>query len=163
MKKGFMALLIIIFLFSLISTDNEMIRIRVLANSNSDYDQNIKKEVVDILNQEFKEIMTDAKDIDTARDKIDKNLNSISSKIDEYLTSKNVNYTHNINFGLNYFPPKKLNGKSFEEGYYESVLVTLGEGSGENWWCILFPSICLTEENANYESIFKNIFEKIFY
>ena len=81
----------------------------------------------------------------------------------KFLQEININYGFKINFGLNYFPPKELNGKKYDEGYYESVLITLGEGSGDNWWCILFPSICLTEENANYESLIKNIFEKIFY
>ena len=162
-KKGFMILLLVVIIFGFFTANKDMIRIRVLANSNSEYDQNIKKEVVDILTDEFKDIMKDVKNINTARNEINKNLDKISLKINKYLISKNVNYDYKINFGLNYFPTKELNGTTYKEGYYESVLVTLGEGGGDNWWCILFPSICLTEENANYESIFKNIFEKIFY
>ena len=161
MKKIIIVIIIIVAL--LFINNDDMIRIRVLANSNSEYDQNIKNEVVNILTEEFKEIMKDTSNINIARTKINENLDKISLKINDYLISNNVKYDYNINFGLNYFPPKEFKGKNYEEGYYESVLVTLGDGAGDNWWCILFPSICLTEENAEYDSIIKNIFEKIFY
>lgn len=161
MKKIIIVIIIIVAL--LFINNDDMIRIRVLANSNSEYDQNIKNEVVNILTEEFKEIMKDTSNINIARTKINENLDKISLKINDYLISNNVKYDYDINFGLNYFPPKKFKGKNYKEGYYESVLVTLGDGAGDNWWCILFPSICLTEENAEYNSIIKNIFEKIFY
>lgn len=161
MKKIIIVIIIIVAL--LFINNDDMIRIRVLANSNSEYDQNIKNEVVNILTEEFKEIMKDTSNINIARTKINENLDKISLKINDYLISNNVKYDYDINFGLNYFPPKEFKGKNYGEGYYESVLVTLGDGAGDNWWCILFPSICLTEENAEYNSIIKNIFEKIFY
>lgn len=163
MKKVIIITFAIIGIMMIIPKNQEMIRVRVLANSNDEYDQNVKKEVVEIVSKEFKDIMSDVSDIEEARSAIDKNLDTLSTKIDNYLLANNVNYGYDINFGLNYFPPKELNGNSYDEGYYESVLVTLGEGAGDNWWCILFPSICLTDENANYESMIKNIFKKIFY
>ncbi len=52
---------------------------------------------------------------------------------------------YNVNFGFNYFPDKEFNGVVYDEGYYESVLVTLGKGEGDNWWCVLFPPLCLLE------------------
>ena len=161
MKKILIPLLLVIMF--LIPIEEKNIRIRVLANSNDEYDQEIKKEVVEIVKDEFKSKMQNIENIDKARVKIENSLPELSSKIDKFLQEKNINYSFKINFGLNYFPPKELNGKKYDEAYYESVLITLGEGSGDNWWCILFPSICLTEENANYESLIKNIFEKIFY
>lgn len=161
MKKILIPLLLVIMF--LIPIEEKNIRIRVLANSNDEYDQEIKKEVVEIVKDEFKSKMQNIENIDKARVKIENSLPELSSKIDKFLQEKNINYGFKINFGLNYFPPKELNGKKYDEGYYESVLITLGKGSGDNWWCILFPSICLTEENANYESLIKNIFEKIFY
>ena len=161
MKKAIILLIIGLFLFS--GSQEENIRIRVLANSNSEYDQKIKNEVVNILTSEFKNILSNEKDIDNARLKINDNLDVISTKIDDFLAQRQIKYGYNINYGLNYFPLKENNGRTYEEGYYESVLVTLGEGAGDNWWCILFPSICLTEEDGNYQSIIKNLFNKIFY
>ena len=59
-----------------------------------------------------------------------------------------------VNFGYNYFPPKEYKGIKYDEGYYESLVVTLCEGKGDNWWCVLFPPICALEEDSeNYEKI----------
>ena len=159
MKKVILILLVVF--LALIYKNEEMIRIRVLANSNSEYDQKVKQEVVDIVKDEFREILKNTKSIDDARSKIESNLKNISSKVDSFLLDNKVNYKSNINFGLNYFPAKEYNKKTFDEGYYESVLITLGNGEGDNWWCILFPTICLDGKDVKYESLLKNIFEKI--
>ena len=58
---------------------------------------------------------------------------------------KNYNLPYKINFGYNYFPEKIYRGVTYDEGYYESLLITLGEGKGDNWWCVLFPPLCLLE------------------
>ena len=77
----------------------------------------------------------------------------------------NEDYSYSINYGLNYFPEKEYNGKTYKEGKYESLLVTLGKGEGNNWWCILFPPLCLveaeeSEEEVEYDFFFKNIIDK---
>ena len=59
-----------------------------------------------------------------------------------------------VHYGLNYFPEKKYKGVTYKEGYYESLVVTLGEGKGENWWCVLFPPLCLLEaEETNTNAV----------
>lgn len=141
--------------------DEQMIRIRVLANSNSEYDQKIKREVVDIVKKEFGKILKNTTNIEEARGMINDNLDKISTEVDKYLIDNKVNYGFNVNFGLNYFPTKKYNNKEYKEGYYESVLVTLGKGEGENWWCILFPTVCLSKDNTKYESFLGNLLSKI--
>ena len=71
---------------------------------------------------------------------------------------------YDINFGYNYFPEKEYKGVKYNEGYYESLLVTLGEGKGDNWWCVLFPPLCLIEadesSDVEYRSIIEEILEK---
>lgn len=160
MKKVIVVIMLILTIIFL-SKNDEMIRIRVLANSNSEYDQKVKSEVVDIVKDEFKEILKDTRNINDARNKINANLDRISSKVDTFLTKSEIKYDSKVNFGLNYFPTKEYNKKRYEEGYYESVLITLGKGEGDNWWCILFPTVCLNDGNVKYESFLKNIFEKI--
>ena len=159
--KKLIFIIIALLVLTGISKNEDMIRIRVLANSNSEYDQKIKSEVVNIVKKEFKNILGNTKNIDDARTKINDNLDKINLAVDNFLTENKINYNSNVNFGLNYFPIKEYNGKTFEEGYYESVLITLGKGEGDNWWCILFPSVCLNDENNRYESLLMNIFEKI--
>ena len=159
MKKFILAFVVLLVFIS--SNTKELIRIRVLANSNSEYDQKIKTEVVEIVKGEFKKILNNTEDVNVAREKISNNLDLVSNKVDKFLLEKKVPYSSTINFGINYFPPKEYNGEKYSEGYYESVLITLGSGEGDNWWCILFPSVCLTDSDVKYESFLKHILSKI--
>lgn len=159
--KKWAIVMVILFVILLIFNPKEMIRIRVLANSDSPYDQSVKQEVVSLVKTKFQSILRDASSISEARLKIEDNLENVLTAVDTYLLENEVDYKANINFGLNYFPVKEYNGENYDEGYYESVLITLGKGEGANWWCILFPSVCLNEESVKYESFLKNLFTRI--
>ena len=71
------------------------------------------------------------------------NLEKISKHINQYLNSNN----YKIDYGINYFPRKVYKGVVYEEGMYKSLVITLGDGKGSNWWCVLFPPLCLLDEN----------------
>ena len=145
---------------------DDAIRIRVIANSNSDYDQEIKIEVKDILENDMYNILENTKSIDEARIRINNNLSNVSNDIDKFLKDNNYDLGFNINFGYNYFPKKEFKGVTYNEGYYESVVVTLGEGEGDNWWCVLFPPLCLIEaeesDDIEYSSLVKEVIDKYF-
>lgn len=165
--KKLIILLIIPFLLNSINISNtkeDMLRIRVLANSNSEHDQMIKTEISNNLKLKLYDLLKEEKSIDNARTIINDNIDTLRSDIEESL--KDEDYSYEINYGLNYFPEKEYNGKRYEEGEYESLLVTLGKGEGDNWWCILFPPFCLveaeeSEEDVEYSFFFKTIFDKI--
>ena len=79
------------------------------------------------------------------------------------IKEKTDNYT--INYGYNYFPKKTYRNKTYEEGEYESLVITLGEGKGNNFWCILFPPLCMVDEDQNdieYKSFIKEVINKVF-
>ena len=143
---------------------DDAIRVRVIANSNSDYDQKIKYEVKDIVEDDMYNILSNVDNLDIARDKIRNNLSNVENDIDKYLKNKDYNLGFNINFGYNYFPKKDFKGITYKEGYYESVVVTLGEGKGDNWWCVLFPPLCLIEaeesSDIEYTSLVKEVLDK---
>lgn len=143
---------------------DDVIRIRVIANSNSDYDQKIKNEVSDNLKQELYELLKEEKNIENARKIIKNNINNLSNNIEK--TLENENYSYTINYGYNYFPEKQYKNTTYKEGNYESLLVKLGKAEGDNWWCILFPPLCLIEaeesnEEVEYQSFFINIIKKV--
>ena len=79
-----------------------------------------------------------------------------------------ANLEYKINYGMNYFPEKEYKGVTYEEGEYESLVITLGNGLGENFWCVLFPPLCLLEadeeetEEVEYTSFVKEIIDKYF-
>ncbi len=155
---------------NVVATNNlipdDAIRIRVIANSDSEYDQQIKAKVKDIVQNDMYNILKDIKDLNEARTKISSNLKYVESDIYKTLQEENYELPFSINFGLNYFPQKEFKGITYKEGYYESVVVTLGEGLGSNWWCVLFPPLCMIEAeestDVEYTTLVKTIIDKYF-
>ena len=147
---------------------NDAIRIRVIANSNSEYDQKIKNKVRETLEYDMYEILKKSTKLEEARELIKSNLENVENNIDETLRKEKYKLPFNVNFGLNYFPEKEFKGIKYKEGYYESLVVTLGEGLGDNWWCVLFPPLCMLEaEETNttdveYTTLVKTIIDKYF-
>ena len=152
----------------LVEIPNNAIRIRVIGNSNSEYDQEKKQEIRKEVQIYMQNLLKNAKTTEEARTIIQNNMANLNKNLDNYLHKLNYETSYNINFGLNYFPEKEYKGIKYKEGLYESLLITLGEGKGNNWWCVLFPPICLleaeeTETNeVEYKSFVKEIVEKYF-
>ena len=124
---------------------NDSIRIRVIANSNSIEDQLTKLKVKDKVNKTLYNNLKNVKNINEARTEISKSIPDIENIVSSTINSNNFN----VNFGNNYFPEKTLNGINYKEGNYESVVINLGESKGNNWWCVLFPPLCMIEAKKN--------------
>ena len=142
---------------------NEAIRVRVIANSNDFKDQKVKENLKDDVKQMVYYLLKDAKNVNEARDILKTNIPNIKVEIDRNLKRQNEPLDYKINYGLNFFPKKEYKDIEYEEGQYESLVITLGEGKGENWWCILFPPLCMLDEkmdNVEYKSIVKEILNK---
>lgn len=137
----------------------ESIRFRVIANSNSQEDQMIKEKVVSKLKKNLSSLTYTPKNINETRKSIKDNLKII----DETLRQEVKDYS--INYGYNYFPEKVYKGIYYEEGEYESLVITLGEGIGNNFWCVLFPPLCLIDEEQDeveYTTFIKELIDKYF-
>ena len=144
-------------------TQNNTIRFRVVANSDTLEDQEIKKEIVKNISGVINESQKSTS-IEETRTYINNRLPVFNEIVEKTLLDNNDKREFKVNYGLNYFPKKELNNEEYPEGMYESLVITLGEGQGDNFWCILFPPLCMIEENDNYEykSFFKEIFDNIF-
>lgn len=176
MKKAIFLFLGIIITYILIGNvmannnliPDDAIRIRVIANSNSEYDQQVKNKVKDTLEYDMYNILKNTTDLDEARKLIRSNLDNVEKNIDKTLQEEEYKLPFKVNFGLNYFPKKEFKGITYDEGYYESVVVTLGEGLGDNWWCVLFPPLCMLEAeetettDVEYTTMVKTIIDKYF-
>lgn len=174
MKKVFVFILMLLLVVSVYKKSNDSVKIpdsairfRILANSNSPRDQKIKEDIRDKMQKELYSLLQNSKSIDDSR----KIINSNMSNFDEILkdSMKDIEYSYNIDYGMHYFPSKTYKGITYDEGNYESLLVTLGSGKGDNWWCVLFPPLCLLEaeessdvKNVEYKSFIKEIIEKYF-
>jgi len=127
------------------------LRFRVIANSDSLEDYQIKEKVKITLESELTEILKSAKTLSETKELISNNYNFLDNIIAKTLEPYDVDY--NINFGINYFPKKIYKGLVYEAGDYDSLVITIGEGLGENWWCVLFPPLCLLEENEDTSDV----------
>ena len=123
------------------------IRFRIIANSNNENDQQLKHIIKDDVEEEIYKLIKVAKNTEEARNIITSNLD----RIDGILKKYNVNY--DINYGSNFFPQKTYKGIEYPEGEYESLVITLGQGIGKNWWCVLFPPLCLLDEESNIDDV----------
>ncbi len=138
------------------------IRMRVIANSNSEVDQSDKKIIKSILEEKLYDIVkkTKKEDIDSA---IMENKENIDKSIENVIKEKKMNLSFSSNYGINYFPEKEFKGLIYKSGNYKSYVVTLGEGKGDNWWCVLYPPLCLVDENKSdyeYHYLIKDTIDK---
>ena len=140
------------------------IRLRVIPNSNEAKDINIKEQVKDYLETDIYTILKDTNNIETARNIINNNIPKIENNINNIFKDNNYNIPYQVNFGYNYFPEKTYQGKTYEAGDYESLVIYIGEAKGDNWWCVLFPNFCLIDinEDTEYKSYFKELINKLF-
>ncbi len=145
---------------------DEAIRFRVVAESNTKEDQETKNLIKNVLEKDLTELLKNSNNIEETRDILKANQRHFETLIERTLLTNKVNTTYKVNFGLNYFPQKNYKGVIYEEGYYESLVVTLGSGNGENWWCVLFPPLCLMEaeetntNDVEYKSFVKEMIDK---
>lgn len=171
MKKLVILLIIAFCVITSVKADNfvipnNAIRLRIIPNSNNEYDQDIKLKVKNLLEYKMYNLLKDTKGVNKAREIIRNNLGDIKKDIDKLLTEENYSENYTINFGNNYFPSKEYRGIIYKEGYYESLVVTLGKGEGDNFWCVLFPPLCLLEaqqsEKVEYKFFVEELFHKYF-
>ena len=141
----------------------ESIRFRVIANSDSIEDQLIKNEVVNHLKLQIEQLPINNNSIETTRNIIKKQLPTFEENVKKTLKSTTYQENYSVNYGYHYFPKKEYKGIVFDEGIYESLVITIGDGLGENFWCILFPPLCKIDENitnVEYKSFIKEILQK---
>ena len=168
MKKILIIILIFITMYILnieeYNMSDDTIRFRVIANSNSQEDIIMKEKVVKELSGV---LFVNSSSIEEARENIYYNLDNIDKKIDKLFKKNNYDKNYNIIYGLNEFPKKVFMNKTYEEGLYDSLVIEIGEGKGNNYFCILYPSLCMIDyenkgKNVEIKSKIKEILDSLF-
>ncbi|WAA12189.1 stage II sporulation protein R [Fervidibacillus halotolerans] len=129
----------------IVTIPNEAIRLRILANSNSERDQRIKREIRDVVNEQISEWVQDLTSFEQARSVIIDHLDEIEALSLSVLEKENVHQPLEVDFGPVQFPTKLYGQFLYPAGTYEAVRITIGEGKGANWWCVLFPPLCFLD------------------
>lgn len=124
---------------------DEAIRLRILANSDQEEDQQIKRHVRDEVNEQISNWVENIDDIDEARQLIKSRIPEITKTAKRVVSTYGddhvqVEYGEQINF-----PVKLYDSYLYPAGEYEAILITIGQGNGANWWCVLFPPLCFLD------------------
>ncbi len=130
-----------------ISSDiaNSVFRLHVIANSDTNEDQNLKYKVRDSLLQYMNEICKNCSSKEEAILLVEKNKDNFKQIAMERIKAEGYSYDVNINIGNFEFPTKNYGDISLPAGYYDALRVEIGEAKGQNWWCVMFPPLCFVD------------------
>ncbi|MRX71082.1 stage II sporulation protein R [Bacillus lacus] len=123
----------------------EAIRLRILANSDAEQDQSLKRIIRDEVNKEITVWVEELTSVEEARELIQSRLPKIEEIVERILAEKNSVQSYSVDFGNVSFPTKLYGNFIYPAGDYEAILITLGKGQGANWWCVLFPPLCFLD------------------
>ncbi|MEH7128660.1 stage II sporulation protein R [Neobacillus drentensis] len=123
----------------------EAIRLRILANSDFEEDQAIKRKVRDAVNAQITLWVQDLTSMEKARTVIKAKLPEIQAISEQVVREQGSNQSVNVEFGKVQFPTKLYGQFLYPAGEYQAILITLGSGEGANWWCVLYPPLCFLD------------------
>ena len=144
--------------------ENEYLRIHVRANSNSQIDQAVKYKVKDEVVALISERITECTDKAAAERVIASLIPEIEEVSDMVLRANGFDYGARASVRAEEFPTRVYGEYTLEAGLYDALIVELGSGTGDNWWCVIYPPLCFTSANQDveYRSIIYDIIEKFF-
>jgi stage II sporulation protein R len=131
----------------------ELIRFHVVAASDSAQDQSIKLQVRDAVVDSLEQALADATDISQARKYILEHLPKIEAAANAVLQELGSEDRALVTFVQEAFPTREYDTFSLPAGIYESLRITIGDGEGKNWWCVVFPSLCMQSTSSDVADV----------
>ncbi len=146
------------------SVTTEYLRIHIRADSNLDADQNVKYMVKDAVIGYLAPYITQCDSKEKALKMLNDNLNEIEITANKVLKDNGFNYTSRAKVKSEKFPTRFYNDLCLEGGYYDALILELGSGEGDNWWCVVYPPLCFIQKNVKYEyrSKIKDLIDEFF-
>ncbi len=120
-----------------------VVRLHILADSNSEIDQQVKLKVRDALLEKNTELLSSKVTPENAEEYFENSKEKLEKCANEVLKENGFNYTAKITLGKEYYTTRVYEDLTFPAGTYTSVKVVLGSGQGQNWWCVMFPPLCV--------------------
>lgn len=146
---------------------SNLLRIHIRANSNECVDQNVKYKIKDAFVEFLTPLVANCQTKQEAITMIKQNSMALKTLADGILSSHNFNYKSNIKITKENFPTRVYDQYTVPSGIYDSIIVELGTGTGDNWWCVVYPPLCFTNFSTNssnivYKSKIMEIINKFF-
>ena len=140
------------FSFSYNGIRENVFRIHILANSDSDYDQKIKLAVRDELQLCAIEMFSNCESTEQAIETGKQNCDIFCDIANKKLEQLNCNYSASVCVDKEYFNTRQYESFTLPAGNYDALVVSLGEAEGKNWWCCLYPTVCVNASSENQQA-----------
>lgn len=124
------------------SIASKILRFHVLANSDSRADQEVKEKVRDAVGIYLQPLLAEAESLEETKQIVDENMEHIVMVAENTLQEQGYDYSVSARITNTDFPEKTYGAYTFPQGKYEALQIIIGEGEGQNWWCVLYPNMC---------------------
>ena len=129
-----------------------VVRFHVLANSDSAEDQALKMEVKNMVLSELRPELSVSRSVEETRDFLSSRLKCIETDVSAYIQTLGYNYPVKVSLDNAVFPATTYGNVTFFPGEYQALRIVIGEGEGQNWWCVVFPPLCYVDVAKDYTS-----------
>ena len=140
--------------------EDSVFRLHILANSDSAFDQRIKYELRDYIIEDLGYIFSSAHNKNTAKAFASRSIGLITERANDFLREKGCDYTAYCVVGKSEFGTRKYGSYTLPAGEYDCLKIMLGKGEGKNWWCVLYPDICLKAVSESPVAAVRPLYER---
>ena len=132
---------------------SELVRLHVVAASDSEEDQAIKLQVRDAVLESLQEGLRDVTDIEAAKAYIQSQIPRLETVANEVLAASGCGDVATVRLQVEEFAARVYDTFTLPAGVYDALRITIGEGEGRNWWCVAFPSLCIGATTGEFEAV----------
>ena len=122
---------------------DDTLRLHILANSDSEVDQAVKYEIRDRILEKYGKTLKESESFEDAEARIKGIIPEIESDVDTWLKEAGYSYTSEVTLSVEWYDTREYDDFALPKGYYTSLRVMLGDADGQNWWCVMYPPLCL--------------------
>lgn len=147
--------------YEIVKLEDKIIRLHILANSDTLQDQELKLKVRNNILNSFNNRFSNITNKKESEALILKNLNEIKDIAQKTIMDEGYYYDVRVYYGKYKFPIREYDDIALPSGDYDAVRVEIGEAKGQNWWCVMFPPLCFTDFGKKIDSGFEIVEEKL--
>ena len=149
-------MLIVIFGTTYKQVNSDYLRIHIRANSNAEVDQLVKYKIKDAVVDALIPYVAECNSFEEVKIMIKEKLYLVDNVANTVLKQNGFNYEAKSKLAEEEFPTRSYNNFVLEAGYYDAIIVELGEAKGDNWWCVVYPPLCFTSSNSGSNVVYKS-------
>ena len=131
--------------------EENLVRLHVVANSDSQEDQNLKLQVRDAIVEQLNGVMEELDSAQEAKEFLAEHLGELEDTANRVLQQAGSHLKAQVSLALEEFPTRVYDTFQLPAGLYEALRVTIGEGAGHNWWCVVFPTLCVPASSEGFQ------------